>query len=59
MTEEELEPDPAANLPRWARLPGIGRVQVLSYEGNGRFTVLDRRDVRRLVHRDRLTFTKR
>lgn len=47
-----------APLPRWARLPGIGRVRVLEYAGDGRFRVLDKRDEVRLVHRDRLTFTR-
>lgn len=47
-----------ASLPKKAHLPGIGHVQVLDYHGNGRFMVLDRKDNRRLVHRDRLTFLK-
>ncbi len=47
-----------APLPRWAILPGVGRVRVLSYDGNGMFTVLDSRDTRRFVHRDRLIFRR-
>lgn len=47
-----------SDLPRWAVLRGIGRCRVLSYEGKGYFMLLDCRDARRFVHRDRLTFTK-
>lgn len=47
------------SLPVWARLPGIGRVRVLDYAGDGRFRVLDRTDTVRLVPRERLTFTKK
>lgn len=35
------------------------RVQVLTYDGNGFFTVLDRGDRRVFVHRDHLTFLPR
>ena len=42
---------------RTAYLPKIGRVRVLAYKGDGYFEVLDRHDNRRLVHRNRLTFT--
>lgn len=45
-------------LPTHAVLPGRGRVRVLSYDGNGMFTVLTNRDVKVSVHRDRLTFLK-
>lgn len=48
----------AAMLPKRALLPGIGHVQVLGYHRNGYFHVLDGRDERRYVHRDRLTFLK-
>lgn len=44
--------------PAHAYLPGVGRVQVLYYDGEGYFRVLDNRDLTRLVHRDRLTFTR-
>lgn len=44
-------------LPSTAYLPKIGRVRVLAYKGGGYFEVLDRRDNRRLVHRERLVFT--
>ena len=43
-------------LPSHAYLPKIGRVRVLAYKGDGYFEVLDGRDNRRLVHRNRLTF---
>lgn len=45
-------------IPTHAVLPGRGRVRVLSYDGNGMFTVLTNRDVKVSVHRDRLTFLK-
>lgn len=47
-----------ATLPTHAYLPNIGRVRVLSYVAPDRFRVLDRTDTTRLVHRDRLTFTR-
>lgn len=47
-----------ASIPKKAHLPGIGHVRVLDYHGEGRFMVLDKRDTKRLVHRDRLTFLK-
>ena len=47
------------SLPRYGVIKGIGKVRILSYEGNGYFTVLDCRDVRRFVPRERITFTKR
>jgi len=59
VTPDLFATNPAWRLPRWAVLPGIGRVRVLEYVGNGRFVVLDNTDEKRLVHRDRLTFTKR
>jgi hypothetical protein len=46
-------------LPRWGRVAGLGRVRILSYEGSGRWMVLDSKDTRRLVDKSRLTFTKR
>lgn len=45
-------------LPAHAYLPGIGRVQIIGYPFKDYFRVLDRTDTTRLVHRDRLTFTK-
>lgn len=45
-----------AKIPKKAHLPGIGHVQVLDYAGKGYFNVLDKRDTRRYVHRDRLKF---
>ena len=44
-------------MPSIAYLPKIGRVRVLTYKGEGYFEVLDRHDNRRLVRRNRLTFT--
>lgn len=44
-----------SELPRYAMLGKI-RVKVLGYYRNNLFFVLDRGDVRRLVHRDRLVF---
>ena len=44
--------------PTWAYLKGVGRVRVLYYMGEGFWSVLDRKDERRIVHRDRLTFLK-
>lgn len=46
-------------LPRWGRVAGIGRVRILSYEGDGKWLVLDNKDTRRFVDKSRLTFTKR
>lgn len=46
------------NLPRFGVIKGIGKVRILRYEGDGYFTVLDCRDVQRLVPRWRITFTK-
>lgn len=54
-----MSAEPPGSIPRYARLPGIGRVRVLEYVGDGRFRVLDSTDSVRLVHRDRLTFTRR
>lgn len=45
-----------ASIPKRAHLPGIGHVRVLDYHGNGNFMVLDRKDTKRFVHRDRLRF---
>lgn len=44
-------------IPRSALLRGKP-VQVLSYDGNGYFTVLERDDSRMFVPRERLVFTK-
>lgn len=53
-------PDPPPNkLPKHAMLGTLGKVRVLEYHGNNYFTVLDRTDTRRYVHRDRLIFTKK
>jgi len=46
-------------IPRWGVVAGLGKVRVLSYEGNGRWMVLDNKDTRRFVDKSRLTFTKR
>lgn len=45
-------------IPTKAHIEGIGHVRVLGYEGNNRFSVLDRTDTKRFVHRDRLSFRK-
>lgn len=61
MTDKRTPP-PAITpppLPRWGRVAGIGKVRILDYKGDGYWWVLDSRDERRLVHRDRITFTKR
>ena len=50
--------DAGAKIPKKAHLPGIGHVRVTDYHGDGRFMVVDRKDNKRLVHRDRLTFLK-
>lgn len=54
--EEEYVEKP---LPRFAIIPGRGKCRVLSYDGNGYFTVLTNRDVRLYVHRDRCKFTNK
>lgn len=41
-----------------AILFGKRRVQVLTYDGNGFFTVLDKGDRRVFTHRDNLVFLK-
>lgn len=43
-------------LPTYAIIPNIGRCRVLSVDSNGYFTLIDPKDERRLVHRDRLIF---
>lgn len=48
----------ANSIPRRAYLPKVGKVRVLEYVGQGRFTVIDSRDTIRLVPRDRLRFCK-
>lgn len=48
--------DTPTPLPTHAIMPGRGKVRVLSYDGNGMFTVLTNRDVRVFVHRKVLTF---
>lgn len=45
-------------MPSTAYLPKIGRVLVLAYKGDDYFEVLDRKDNRRLVKRERLVFTR-
>lgn len=50
--DDDLDP----NLPRKAYLPGVGRVDVFAYKGNGYFWVLDNKDAERLVKRKRLIF---
>lgn len=37
-------------------VPGIGRVRIIAYIGDGYFRVVDSRDNTRLLHRMRLTF---
>lgn len=51
--------EPSRPLPLHGYVKGIGKVRILRYEGNDRFTVLDNRDTVRYLHRDRITFTKR
>lgn len=46
-------------LPKFGVVKGIGKCKVLDYRGNGYFTLLDNKDHRRHVHRDRITFTNR
>lgn len=45
-------------LPTHAILFGRRRVEVLTYDGNGFFTVLDRGDHRVFTHRSNLVFLK-
>lgn len=45
------------SLPSEGVIRGIGKVRVLGQHSKDHFMVLDNRDVRRMVHRDRLTFT--
>jgi len=45
-------------LPKRAYLKNKGVCDVLSYDGNGYFTILDKRDRRIFVHRSRLSFRK-
>lgn len=49
----------AETLPRFAILPGRGKCLVLSYDGNGYFTVMTNRDAKVFAHRDRLIFTNK
>lgn len=49
----------ASNLPKFGILKGIGKCRILSYDGNGYFTLLDNRDHQRYVHRDRITFSNK
>lgn len=46
------------NVTRQGYAKNIGTVRVLYYHGDGYFMVLDRKDERRLLHRDRIIFTK-
>lgn len=45
-------------IPKRGYIKGIGQVRVMHYHGNGHFMVLDRSDTKRLVHRDKITFSK-
>jgi hypothetical protein len=45
-------------IPARAYLAGKGMCEVLTYDGNGYFTVLTNRDHRIFVHRNRLSFRK-
>jgi hypothetical protein len=50
---------PLGNIPRDAIHSSHGKVRILEYHGENRFTVLDRHDNKRLVHREHLTFIKK
>lgn len=58
MSDDALNADQfkPAKLPTHAILGTIGKVRVSSYAGNGYFHVVDNRDTKRFVHRDRLKF---
>lgn len=43
--------------PKQGYVAGLGKVQVLSYHGNGYWLVLTNRDQRYLKHRNAITFT--
>lgn len=51
--------EPSRPLPLKGYVRGIGKVRILRYAGNDRFYVLDPKDEVRLLHRDRIIFTKR
>lgn len=53
----ETPPDPE-HFPQHAYVKGYGRVRVLSYDGNGTFTILTSRDERVMLPRWRLSFRK-
>ena len=53
-----VDADEPRPLPKEGVVFGRGRVRVLSYDGNGMFTVLTSRDERVSMHRDRITFIK-
>lgn len=55
LSSEQFTP---AKLPTHAILGTIGKVRIKSYDRNGYFHVVDNRDNKRYVHRDRLTFIK-
>lgn len=50
---------PLGKLPRHAIHASHGKVRILEYHGENRFTVLDRTDTRRIAHRDQLTFVNK
>lgn len=58
MSHPDAEYVPPKPLPKKAYLKNIGVVQILGYHRDGYFHVLDNRDTRRLVHRQRLSFRK-
>lgn len=45
-------------LPPYGRVPGIGRVKVVGQRSKDLFEVIDSKDMRRLVPRERLMFVK-
>lgn len=53
-----IERDGPSTLPRKAYVKKVGLVDVVEYKANGYFWVIDRRDERRLIHRDRLKFRR-
>jgi len=53
LSDDQFKP---AKIPTHAILGKLGKVRVVSYDRNGYFHVVDNRDERRYVHRDRLKF---
>lgn len=45
-------------LPTYAIFGTVGKVRVVAYDRDGRFFVVDSKDERRYVHRDKLRFLK-